>query len=188
MIQCLRITLNHGEWVAGEHVIGGSAGALVLRYSVATNAWRPCPLCLQPPILQTQGVGANRLGGGKVVHAGVIRIVHEHDHDCWQQHPRISQHSHRPPIAFSDVLQDFRSSGHGTAHHGGLAFDGVETRTPMFPGSSRCCLTGVYSRQEGRDMDVRLENLHRMAISGEPALAAAVMFHIAIAAALSNTG
>jgi hypothetical protein len=37
-------------------------------------------------------------------------------------------------------------------------------------------------------MDVRLENLHRMAISGEPALAAAVMFHIAIAAALSDTG
>src|SRR5687768_2302389 len=91
-------------------------------------------------------------------------------------------------MAFSDVLQDSGSSDHSTAHHGGLAFDGMETRTPMFPGSSRCFLTGFYSRQEGIDMDGRLENLHRIAISGEPALAAAVMFHIAIAAALSDTG
>jgi hypothetical protein len=37
-------------------------------------------------------------------------------------------------------------------------------------------------------MDGRLENLHRIAISGEPALAAAVVFYIAIAVALSDTG
>jgi hypothetical protein len=44
---------------------------------LATNAWRPCPPCLQPPILQTQGVGAGRLGGREIIHAGVVRVVHE---------------------------------------------------------------------------------------------------------------
>jgi hypothetical protein len=40
------------------------------------GARSPAPW-LQPPILQTEGVGTGRLGGREVIHAGVIGVVHE---------------------------------------------------------------------------------------------------------------
>ena len=91
-------------------------------------------------------------------------------------------------MSFSDVGQGFGAPGQVSAHHGGPAFDAVETCTPIFPGSPGSSLMGFYSGQEGREMDGRREKLNRIEISGEPPLAAAVMLHIAIAAALSDTG
>jgi peptidase E len=53
MIAMLENNAQSWEWAAGEYVIGGSAGALVLRYSGATNSWPPRVPWLQPAILQT---------------------------------------------------------------------------------------------------------------------------------------